>query len=77
MTVYKLRAKSNKGKNRLAQIKHEFPDWDETWEASRRDFKPNPDQIFIHPRLPEAAPFRFARWVEFATDPNFDIIAVG
>lgn len=75
MTIYKLRAKSKKGKDRLAQIKSLHPDWDETWEPSSPGVNPHSDMVFIHPRTD--APHRFARWVEFATDPNFDIIAVG
>ncbi|QGT54343.1 hypothetical protein b3_0099 [Synechococcus phage B3] len=70
MKLLKLNSRSNKGKNRLASIKQNFPDWDEMWfTLPTHDLE---HQMFIMPQNVNE-PERFARWVKKTGDPNFEI----
>jgi hypothetical protein len=71
MKLLKLSPRSNKGKNRIALIKQNFPDWDGIWFTQQV----NNEQLFVMPQN-VSEPERFARWVEILGDPNFEITTI-
>ena len=68
MKLFKLTAKSAKGKNRLSCINNLRPEWDGVWES----IAIHQDQVFIQPRVHN--PEIFSRWVELPNDPNFIVL---